>query len=292
MTAGKNLAAAITTPTPDVGSDTARLRTGIAVAPIDGSEFPLDADGNTTGAGYPMPGWWVTIDGLTQALPAISGCEATIEPGLPCWIADVGTTRVILGSVSTAATDYPDWLDDPPRPPVHAHAWATADTNGIPTATETTLQWIRKYAWGDSIILPAAGATQLTIPFDGLWSVSAQVTWPDNTNGTRLAVIKRNTNLYGTATVQEIARDRRDPITAGYGTTHQLTTGALPYIKSDVVYVNVVQTAGGGLVIGPGNDTWIRMHYIGPGPVRARSPDTDRYDRIVTAWGVVGDGGF
>ncbi len=279
----RRIANRITHPTPDVGTRTPQLRTGIAVRPILGTETPLDADGTDTGAGYPCPGWWVTLDGIDQALPIVTGGEGAIEPGRPVWVILLNGSAVILGGQSIGMTDYPDWLDDPPKPATHGHAWYTGDITGVPTATETTLNWVREFAWGGDLIA-SPSATTFRIPFDGLWDITAQVQWPDNTNGSRIVTIKRATNVYGSAVVQEAARDRRNPVTGGYTTTHQLSTGALPYIAEDTVWVTATQTAGGGLYIGPDTATWIRLHYIGPGPIRARSADVTRSDRVQATW--------
>lgn len=290
----RRIANRITHPTPDVGTRTPQLRTGIAIQPVT-TEIPVDADGTPTGSGYPSPGWWVLLDDLPQVLPVIAGSESGIEPGRPVWVVDVGGGRVILGGVSTIRTDWPDWDDDPVLSPIHPWIRLIKDTpESSANNTWDTIAW-NGYsssgpAWGSTgrgnvnNAMGGVGTTVLVIPFTGLWEVTVGVTFEYNTSGFRLVKVCRVGTHNGV--LEETLGEQAQPATAGilFSAVINIATGPFSASTGDAINVRAFQNSGGPLDITSGRVT---LTYVGPGASYALSPDPTRQARIAAVPGFI-----
>lgn len=107
----------------------------------------------------------------------------------------------------------------------------------------------------------AAGMqSRLTAPVDGIYAVSAEITWPSDPDGHRsLSLLK--TDIGGSTAV---ANDLTSAI-SGAGTQQAVSTLA-DLNSGEFVEIEASHTSGDPLTLGASIDTYLAMAWIGPAP--------------------------
>jgi hypothetical protein len=106
---------------------------------------------------------------------------------------------------------------------------------------------------------PAGTQSRLTAPIDGIYVVSAGVSWPSDNTANRRRIEIRRTNDGGP---QTMARDSRAAVT-GENTTQEVST-ILDLDAADSVEARVSQDSGSPLTLSGSLETYLSIAWVAP----------------------------
>lgn len=109
----------------------------------------------------------------------------------------------------------------------------------IPDTTQTLLNFDTERFDTDAFHSNTVANTKITIPFDGVYTVSAGIEWAGNATGRRRVALQLNAGSFIASQSDQALAD---------ATAHRQTvTTTWSFVAGDFVQVSVVQTSGGNL---------------------------------------------
>jgi len=227
-----------------------------------GENIELNEDENTITISAQIPDGGGTIsnviagDGLTgggtEGAVTLSIAESGITENM---IANGAVTASKIASNAVTETKIENGAVTPSKfSSIPAASVTIANTINVNNTSSTIVPFESKSFDIGNIHNPATNSSRLVAPIDGIYQISAMVTWSSNENGIRQISIRRNNVI------------RMGDTRTAAGVTSQSMSGLLLLNKDDFVDLLVFQDSGTTLELISGAPIKFEMYWVAPAP--------------------------
>lgn len=208
----------------------------------------IDAGGDITGviAGEGLTG------GGTEGEVTLSVAESGITENM---VANEAVTESKIATNSVTEKKIADGAVTPSKlSSIPAASVTIANNINVNNTASTVVPFESKNFDSGNIHNPAINSSRLVAPIDGIYHISAMVTWSSDDNGIRQISVRRNNTI------------RMGDTRTAAGITSQSLSGLLQLNKDDFVDLLVFQDSGTTLQLVSGAPVKFEMFWVAPSP--------------------------